>query len=42
MNDHVFQCFNENEDRKQFSKTLEAFGEYIVKNLKYPTDLSSL
>ena len=42
MNGHVFQCFNECEDKKQFSKTVEALGEYIAKKLKYPGDMASL
>jgi len=42
MNGHVFQCFNKCEDKKQFSKTVEALGEYIVKILKYPGDMASL
>jgi len=42
MNGHVFQCFNECEDKKQFSKTVEALGEYIAKKLKYPGDMVSL
>jgi hypothetical protein len=42
MNGHVFQCFNECEDKKQFSKTVEALGEYITKKLKYPGDMASL
>ena len=39
MNGHVFQCFNECEDKKHFSKTVEALGEYIAKKLKYPGDM---
>ena len=42
MNGHVFQCFNECEDKQQFSKTVEALGEYIAKKLKYPGDMASL
>ena len=42
MNGHVFQCFNECEDKKHFSKTVEALGEYIAKKLKYPGDMVSL
>jgi hypothetical protein len=42
MNGHVFQCFNECEDKKQFSNTVEALGEYIAKKLKYPGDMASL
>ncbi|KAL7577099.1 hypothetical protein ACA910_019703 [Epithemia clementina (nom. ined.)] len=42
MNGHVFQCFNETSDKKQFSKTVEALGEYVAKNMKFPGDLSPL
>jgi hypothetical protein len=42
MNGHVFQCFNKCEDKKQFSKTVEALGEYIAKKLKYPGNMASL
>jgi hypothetical protein len=42
MNGHVFQCFNECEDKKHFSKTIEALGEYIAKKLKYPGNMVSL
>ena len=42
MNGHVFQCFNECEDKKHFSKTIEALREYIAKKLKYPGDMASL
>ena len=42
MNGHVFQCFNECNDKKQFSKTVKAVGEYIAKKLKYPGDMDSL
>ena len=42
MNGHVFQCFNKCEDKKHFSKTVEALGEHIAKKLKYPGDMVSL
>jgi len=42
VNGHVFQCFNKWDNKKQFSKTVEILGEYIVKNLKYPGDLALL
>jgi len=42
MNGHVFQCFNECDDKKQFSKTVEAVGEYIAKKLKYPGNMDSV
>jgi hypothetical protein len=42
MNGHVFQCYTECSDKKQFSKTVEALGEYVAKNMKYPGDMSPL
>ena len=42
MNGHVFEFFNKCEDKKQFSKTVEALREYIAKELKYPGDMASL
>jgi len=42
MKGHVFQCFNECDDKKQFSKKVEAVGEYITKKLKYLGDMDSL
>jgi hypothetical protein len=42
MNGHVFQCFNKCEDKKHFSKTVEALGEYIAMKLKYPGNMVSL
>jgi hypothetical protein len=42
MNGHVFQCFNECEDKKQCSKTVGALGEYIAKKFKYPGNMVSL
>jgi len=42
-NGHVFQCFNKCEDKEQFSKNVEALGEYVAsKNLKYMGDIASL
>ena len=41
-NGHVFQRFNESDNKKQFSKMVEAVGEYIAKKLKYPGDMDSL
>jgi hypothetical protein len=42
MNGHVFECYEERGDRTQFSKTLEALGEYAAKNMKYPEDLKPI
>jgi hypothetical protein len=42
MNGHVFQCFSERNDKKQFARTEEALGEYIAKTLKFPGDLMPL
>ena len=42
MNGHVFECFHEGAKQNQFTKTIEALGEYIAKNMKNPGDLMSL
>jgi hypothetical protein len=42
MNGHVFQCFNEGADQNQFARSVEALGEYIAKNVKYPGDMMAL
>ena len=42
MNGHVFQCYSEHGQKKQFAKTVEALGEYIAKELKHPGDLAPL
>ena len=42
MNGNVFQCFNENENKNQFNKTVEALGEYIAKNMKHAGDMMPL
>lgn len=42
MNGHVFQCYDEHEDRRQYSKTLEALQTYIKKTLKFPEDMAPL
>jgi hypothetical protein len=42
MNGHVFECFDEQSDRRQFGKTVEALGEYTKKALKYSEDLAPL
>ena len=43
MNGHVFECFHEQADRKQFKKTLEALDQYVKKNLQCPEqDLTPL
>jgi hypothetical protein len=42
MQGHIFECFDEQRDRKQFTRTREMVGEYVKKHLKYPEDLSPL
>ncbi|KAL7574570.1 hypothetical protein ACA910_015920 [Epithemia clementina (nom. ined.)] len=42
MNGHVFQCFNESTEKKQFARTLEVLGEYAAKNMDYAGDLNPL
>jgi len=42
MNGHVFECYDEQTDRRQYSKTLEALQEYCKKHLKFAEDLAPL
>jgi hypothetical protein len=42
MHGHVFQCFNESDASNQFTRSVEALGEYIAKTMKNSGDLTSL
>jgi hypothetical protein len=42
MNGHVFECFDEQGDRRQYSKTVEALEGYVKKSLKFSEDLAPL
>ena len=42
MNGNVFQCFEEQADRRQFVKTWEALGAYVSKTLTNTENLHSL
>jgi hypothetical protein len=42
MNGHVFECYDEQGDRRQYTKTVEALEAYVKKQLTYSEDLSSL
>jgi hypothetical protein len=42
MNGHVFERFHEGTKQGQFTKTVEALGEYIAKNIKNPGDMMCL
>ena len=42
MNGNVFECYNEQTDRRQCAKTVEALGNYIKKMLKFSEDLAPL
>ena len=42
MNGHLFQCFDECSAKNEFARTVQALGEYVVKNLKQPGDMVSL
>jgi hypothetical protein len=42
MNANVFECYEEQSDRRQYSKTLEALESYVKKSLKYSEDMSTL
>jgi hypothetical protein len=39
---HVFECYEEQDDRRQYSKTIEALNAYVKKTLPYTADLASL
>ena len=42
MNGNVFECYEEQSDRRQFSKTIECLDAYTKKTLTYSADLASL
>jgi hypothetical protein len=42
MNGNVFECYDEQTDRRQFAKTVEALQGYVKKSLKYSEDLSQI
>jgi hypothetical protein len=42
MNGNVFECYEEQSDRRQFSKTIECLDAYAKKTLMYSADLAPL
>jgi hypothetical protein len=40
MNENVFECYDEQTDRRQYAKTLEALDGYVKKGMKYSEDLA--
>ena len=42
MNGHVFECFDEQGDKRQYAKTLEALDCYTKKTLKFSEDFAPL
>jgi hypothetical protein len=42
MNGNVFECYDEQYDRRQYTKTVEALESYVKKNLTFSEDLSNL
>ncbi|KAI2494383.1 hypothetical protein MHU86_20155 [Fragilaria crotonensis] len=42
MNGNVFQCYEEQADRRQYAKTIEALDAYVKKKLNYSADLAPL
>ena len=42
MNGNVFECFEEQRDRRQFVKTKDALEAYLTKITKHPEDFASL
>jgi hypothetical protein len=42
MSGHVFECYEEQDDRRQYGKTVEALDAYARKTLLYAADLAPL
>jgi hypothetical protein len=42
MNGHVFECFDEQGDRRQYAKTVEALQAYMQNTMRYSEDLKPL
>jgi Zinc knuckle len=42
MNGNVFECYDEQYNRRQYTKTVEALESYVKKNLTFSEDLSNL
>jgi hypothetical protein len=42
MNGHVFECYDEQQDRRQYTKTVEELQAYVKKHLDYSEDLANL
>ena len=40
MNGHVFECYDEQTDRRQFARTSEELHGYVKKNLKFYEDIA--
>ena len=41
MNGHVFECYFEQGDKRQYARTIEALEGYAKKNLKFSEDFAS-
>ena len=42
MNGHVFECYEEQTDRRQFARTSEELHGYVKKKLKFYEDIAPL
>ena len=42
MNGNVFQCYEEQSDRRQYAKTIEALDAYVKKELPFAADMAPL
>jgi hypothetical protein len=42
MNGDVFECYDEQSDRRQFAKTVEALEGHVKKSLTFSEDVASL
>jgi hypothetical protein len=42
MNGNMFDCYDEQQDRRQYAKSVEALESYVKKHLKFSEDMSNL
>ena len=42
MGGNVFECYEEQTDRRKYTKTVEALQSHVKKTMKHPEDLVSL
>ena len=42
MSGHMFECYGEQNDRRQYARTSEALDAYVKRNMSYAADLAPL